>query len=101
MAEIIQFATIRSQLDPSGYTKGAQEVVRSSEQATAAVTKLDVATQQAGRNAALSADGYQKFLNRIDPVTRAQQQYATTTSKLNDYFAAGVVSQSNTRARKG
>jgi hypothetical protein len=101
MAEIIQFATIRSQLDPSGYTKGAQEVVRSSEQATAAVTKLDVATQQAGRNAALSADGYQKFLNRIDPVTRAQQQYATTTSKLNDYFAAGLVSQGDYARAQG
>jgi hypothetical protein len=100
MAEIVQFATIRSQLDPSGYTKGAQEVVRSSEQATAAVTKLDVATQKAGRNAALSADGWQRFLGKIDPATRAQQQYATSQSKLNDYVAAGLVSQSDyTRAQ--
>jgi hypothetical protein len=82
MAEIIQFATIRSQLDPSGYTKGAQEVVRSSEQATAAVTKLDVATQKAGRNAALSADGWQRFLGKIDPAARAQQQYASLTIEI-------------------
>jgi hypothetical protein len=87
---IIQQATFRAALDPGGYEQGGDRMIRKSAEITNAVDRVSDSTTKAGRNAALSSQGFDKLLASLDPNIQRAQQYQREFDKLNRYHEAGV-----------
>lgn len=92
MVDKVSSAEVRAKLDPSGFEQGAKRVETSANSMNAAVDKVAVTTEKAGKNAAASAEGFQRFLAKLDPGVRMGQEYAHTMEQLDRYQKAGVVS---------
>jgi hypothetical protein len=90
--QIVTMAQFKASLDPSGFKQGVEEIKRASKEAETAVGKVGVATQKAGKDAAVSSEGFQKWFATVDQNVAAAQRYQRELEKLERFQKSGVVS---------
>lgn len=94
-ADIQKSATLTAQMISEGFTAGAAAVQKAANDTNVAVGGVEATMTRANTSTRLSADGFQAWLAKVDPATRAGQQYSAALAQLEDYQKAGLVTTSD------
>lgn len=95
MTDIQRSTTLAVGMQPGNYLAGADQVVDANEKIAASGTKVVETQTKVSNSAKLSAEGWQRYLGQLDPVTRAQQRYGEQFNTIRQFEQAGVASGAN------
>lgn len=80
MADLVSRSVIKSDLDSSGYARGAQQMAAASEHAAAATDRLTAATDRTKRTVADSQSSFDRLRARYDAAYEAQAKLEKATA---------------------
>ena len=98
---LVKQATLEAQLKADGFEAGARRVETAAKGMTDAVGQFEKKQGDADRQTRLTAEGFQKYLERIDPATRAGRQYSVELDRLDRFQQAGLVSTQDLAIAQG
>ncbi|CAB4142739.1 Bacteriophage lambda, GpH, tail tape measure, N-terminal [uncultured Caudovirales phage] len=98
---VTRFESLRavSDLDPTGYTQGAQQVEEANRRMERSQGDVTQAVSQTERRIQESATAYDRFVRQLDPAAAAQARLAAQTERVNRWLEQGrITAEQHARA---